>query len=139
MLIDTNIIIEIARKQKHYQECVDLLNAINQKSLGETVYITSFTLNAIEALISRFDNRFLKKILLMIYQGSIEICDLNIQDDLMILSSLNELGLDFDDATQFLAANKLATYIVTLDKDFKKTGIKLKTPKEVLKKVLKQA
>lgn len=133
MLIDTNIVIEIAKRQKHYQECVDLLNAINQKCLGESAYITKFTLNAIEALLSRFDSRFLKKILIMIYQGTIQICDLNIQDDLMILSSLNELGLDFDDATQFLAANKLGTYIVTLDKDFKKTGIEVKTPVQVLK------
>lgn len=133
MLIDTNIVIEIAKRQKHYQECVDLLNAISQKCLGETAYITKFTLNAIEALLSRFDSRFLKKILIMIYQGTIQICDLDIQDDLMILSSLNELGLDFDDATQFLAANKLKTYIVTLDKDFKKTGIEIKTPAQALK------
>lgn len=134
MLIDTNIIIEIARKQQRHRECTDLLDAIHQKQISEEVYITRFALSAIEAIIGRVDKKFLQKILLMIYQENIKVFNPEIQDDMMALGALSDIGLDFDDSIQFIAANKLQTYIVTLDKDFKKTGIKIKTPMEALKK-----
>ena len=43
-----------------------------------------------------------------------------------------DIGLDFDDSIQFIAANQLGTYIVTYDKDFSHTSLQTKTPEEVL-------
>jgi len=132
MLIDSNIFIEIARKQKEYRTCLDLINVINSESLGEDAYITKFSLHAIEAILGKKDLEFVKKILLLIHQDKIKVYDFDIGDHIMIASAIDTLGLDFDDATQYVAANKLFTYLVTLDKDFKKTGIRTKTPKQVL-------
>lgn len=42
MLIDTNVIIEIGRNQEHKQECIDLLNAINQHQFSEARSTTTF-------------------------------------------------------------------------------------------------
>lgn len=137
MLIDSNIFIEIPRQQANYRDCLNLLKIINNELIEEQVFITGFALHALEAVISKFDPEFLKRILLMIYQDKIKVFNTEIADDLMILSSMKDLGLDFDDATQYLATNKLGTYIVTFDKSFNGKGIEIKTPAEVLKKIIK--
>lgn len=136
MLIDTNIFIEIARNQEGAEECRDLLDAINQGLIPEDIYLTRFSLSAIEALIGHFDKEFLRKILMMIYQEDIKIYKPDIKDDIMTLSAMKDTKLDFDDTTQFLATNKLKTYLVTFDKDFKKVPIQTKTPSSILKKIL---
>lgn len=138
MLIDTNIFIEISRAQQHCKECADLIDAINQNLLNqEEIYITRFTLHALEAMISGSDSYFLKKILVMIFREKMRVFDTDTADDLGILSSMEALGFDFDDCLQYMATNKLATYIVTFDKSFQEKGLEVKTPAEVLKKILK--
>lgn len=136
MLIDTNIFIEIARKQKRFEECLDLMNVIKEEIINEDIYVTEFTLHALEALISRNAKDLLRNILLLIYDEKIKIYDSNIADDLGILSSMDALGFDFDDCLQYMATNKLQTYIVTFDKSFKEKGLEVKTPAQVLKKIL---
>ncbi|MEK7126585.1 MAG: PIN domain-containing protein [Patescibacteria group bacterium] len=137
MLIDTNIFLEILFKQERRQECIDLLDAIKENLIAEKIYITRFSLGAIEASTKKKHTEFIRELLLLIYDNKINIPKMNIRDDLMINSVRNELGLDFDDAMQFVATQKAGTYIVTFDKDFKNKPIQVKTPKEVLKTVLK--
>ncbi len=137
MLIDSNIILEILFKQDHYRECMDLIKAIKNNLFSEKVYITRFSLSSIEAACKKKNQDFLRDLLLLIYQGKIKISKLDIKDDLMVNSVRRELGLDFDDTMQFIATQKAGTYIVTFDKDFKNKSIQVKTPKEVLKTVLK--
>jgi predicted nucleic acid-binding protein len=136
MLIDSNILIEVGRKQRCKKECRDLIDAISQEIITEEVYITRFALSAFQAIATDADPKFVREILLLIHQDKIKILNQEIGDDIMTLSVLENLHLDFDDATQFVAANKLMTYLVTYDKDFKKTGLQTKTPKEILKKIL---
>ena len=136
MLLDTNIIVEIGRNQSNSDECQDLLSAIQQGLIKEDVYITQFALHAIEALVANVNSEFMKAILLTIHQGYIQVYKHEVDDDLLALSGKDHCKLDLDDATQFFAANRLGTYIVTYDKDFKETGIKTKMPKEILSKIL---
>ncbi|OGJ42275.1 hypothetical protein A3B60_01940 [Candidatus Peregrinibacteria bacterium RIFCSPLOWO2_01_FULL_39_12] len=138
MLIDSNIILEILFRQDHCRECMDLVKAIKNDLFSEKIYITRFSLSSIEAACKKGDRDFLCDLLLLIYDGKINIPKLDIRDDLMINSVRNELGLDFDDAMQFVATQKAGTYIVTFDKDFKNKPIQIKTPREVLKTVLEQ-
>ncbi len=136
MLIDSNIFLEIARNQEYKQDCKDLINAIEQESISEEAYITKFSLDAIKAMASKESPKLVRLILIMIHQDKLKVLDTKPEDDLLTLGALQNLKLDFDDATQFVAANKLGTYLVTFDKDFKKTGLQIKTPKEVLKEIL---
>ncbi len=136
MLIDTNIILEIAFNQERAQECKKLLNAIDESAFEKEVYITRFALNAIEAMSGKQKPGFLKEFLLLIFEGKIKIFDLKIEDDLMINSIHSDLGLDFDDAVQYIAANRLGTWLITFDKDLKDKGVVVKTPAEVLKEIL---
>ena len=136
MLIDTNIILELSKKQKQSESCRDLFNAINRGLINEDVYITKFAISATQALIGERDPKLVKKILLMIFQEKIKIFETDTKDEITLLATLCQLKLDFDDAIQYLAANRLNTYLVTFDKDFKGTGLEIKTPAQVLKKVL---
>ncbi len=132
MLIDTNIIMEIALRQKYFETCRDLLDIIKTGTVEENVYITRFTLSALEALLGEKCPGLLKNILLLILEEKIQIVPSDIGDDLLVNSTRKNLALDFDDAIQFVAANKMGTYLVTLDNDFKGTGLQIKTPKQAL-------
>ncbi len=49
---------------------------------------------------------------------------------------MRKVGLDFDDTVQYSAAiERDCNGIITLDQDFKKTGIHIFTPKEVLETI----
>lgn len=132
MLIDSNIIIEIGRRQANHKECQELFDAIKFKMLDEPVYVTRFSMSAVEALVGEADAGLVRETLLLIHQGQIKIFETKVEDDLMINSIKKDLKLDFDDAIQFFAANRLGTYLVTYDKDFSHTSLETKTPGEVL-------
>ncbi len=136
MLIDTNIIFEIFFGQKRQDECKDLLKAIKNNLIDEDVYMTRFSLSAIEAACGKRHKKVLADFLILFYQEKIKILELDIRDDLMINAVREDIGLDFDDAMQYVAAQRAATYIVTFDKDFYGKHIKIKTPKEILKEIL---
>ena len=136
MLIDTNIILEIAFNQAKAEECKKLLNAIDQRAFEKDVYITRFALSAIEAMSGKQPPSFLREFLLLIFEEKIKIFNLKIEDDLMVNSIHSDLDLDFDDAVQYVAANRLATCLITFDKDLKNKGLEVKTPAEVLKEIL---
>lgn len=136
MLIDTNIFIEIPKEQTYHKDCLNLLKLVDSGYIQEEVFITGFAFHAMEAILSEFAPDFLKKIFLMIHEEKIKIFNTEIADDLMILSSMDALGFDFDDAMQYVCTNKLGTYIVTFDKSFRDKGLIIKTPAEVLKELL---
>lgn len=137
MLIDANILMEIALGQKQIRICEDLMYAIKTDAIQEDVFITQFSLGAIEAMLSKKSEDFLYELLLLIHQGKIKIAKNKPEDDLSILAIKTDLNLDFDDACQFLATAQLGTYLVTYDKDFAKTSIKTKTPEEVIEELSK--
>ncbi len=134
MLIDTNIFIELARKQKHKAICRDFIDAIAYGAINEEVYISKFSLGAIEAMLSE-STLFIREILLLIFHDIIKVKETSIDDDLMINAVTKDLGLDFDDSLQFVLANKLQTYLVTYDQDFSHTSLQTKTPEEVLEEL----
>lgn len=137
MLIDTNIILEILFNQEHREDCASLLDAIYDNRVDEQIYLTRFSLGAIQAACKREQQDFLRDLLLMIFQEKIQIPAMDIRDDLTINSVRKELGLDFDDAMQFVAAQKNGTYLVTYDNDFQDKPIETKTPQQVLEKIFK--
>lgn len=137
MLIDTNILMEIGKRQAKSTICRDLFSAIQCGMINETAYVTRFALGALEAMLSSVDDSLIRKILLMAHLNQIKIFETKVEDDLMINSIKKDLKLDFDDALQFFAANRLGTYLVTYDKDFSHTSLETKTPQEVLDELAK--
>jgi len=137
MLIDANIFMEIARGQKQTRICEDLMYAIKTDAITEDVFITQFSLNAIEAMLSNKNKDFLYDLLILIYQGKIKIAKNRIEDDMAALAIKKDLNLDFDDTCQLLAASHHGTYLVTYDKDFAKTFVPTKTPEDVIEELAK--
>lgn len=133
MLIDTNVILEVLFSQEHREDCTSLLDAIYDNRINEPVYLTRFSLSAIQAACKKERQSFLRDLMLMIFQEKIQIPTMDIRDDIMINSVRKELDLDFDDAMQFIAAQKKGTYLVTYDKDFTDKPVAVKTPAQVLK------
>ena len=137
MLIDSNVFMEIALMRQRAKICADLLYAIKTDMIVEDVFVTKFTLNAIEAMLSGKQKDFLRDLLILVYQGKIKTVKNMSEDDMSALAIQSEIGLDFDDMVQFLAASRLGTYLVTYDQDFAKTSLLTKTPEEVLSELSK--
>ena len=137
MLIDANILMEIALKQKRSQSCEDLMDAIKADVITEEIFITQFSVSAIESMLSKKQKDFLYDLLILIYQGKIKVAKNRPEDDMAALAIKTDLGLDFDDACQFLATSHHGTYLVTYDKDFEKTSLHTKTPEEVIEELSK--
>lgn len=135
MLIDTNIFVEIAKGQERTQVCEDFLDAIKTDAIQEDIFITQFSLNAMHAMLSEKYEDFIRDILLLVHQDKIKIARNEAEDDLSILAIKKDLGLDFDDACQFLTAGRLGTYLVTYDEDFATTSLQTKTPEEVIEEL----
>lgn len=136
MLIDANVFVEIGLSQQRQQECWNFLRALDEGLLPEQAYITDFALHAIELLLYKKNRPFLREILLMIHEDKIKVVRPSAHDDICTLGVLNDIELDLDDGFQFMATNKLMTYLITFDKHFKKTHLPTKTPSEVLKEIL---
>lgn len=68
-------------------------------------------------------------------QGEISLISLDIYDLDQIVFTSKLFHLDFDDAYQYVAAEKYDLTIVSFDHDFDKTERGRKTPTEVLKEI----
>jgi predicted nucleic acid-binding protein len=66
--------------------------------------------------------------------GAVRLVNLPPQDLLQVVEKIRQFGLDFDDAYQFVAAEKYGLTLVSFDKDFDSTNHKRKTPREILEK-----
>lgn len=135
MLIDANIILEITLGQAKQKPCTELIDAIKSGSISEEIFISRFSLSAIEALTRDRLPEFLRDFLLLIHNGLIQVCEHSVQDDLAANTAKKDLGLDFDDTLQFLTAGRLGTYLVTYDEDFATTSLQTKTPEEVIEEL----
>lgn len=119
-LIDSNIFLEILLEQERKGICENFLRGIDP----ESIYISRFSLYSIGLMLSNRKD-------LQLYNKFIDEIVSNINVVHLELDSLKEIGevkrkfnLDFDDAYQYLSAEKLHLKIVSFDKDFDKTDTK---------------
>ncbi len=118
-LVDTNIFLEILLTQEKQDACRKFLEA----NVG-SLYISDFSLHSIGVILFRNNKeeifiKFVKDIIL-----NLEITTLPKMSYEDLAEMKKKLGLDFDDAYQYQVARKRNLKIVTMDKDFKKTGNK---------------
>lgn len=64
--------------------------------------------------------------------GDVSIVILEPEDMGEVLSVIDQFGLDFDDAYQYIASQKNELIIVSFDKDFDKTQLGRKSPEDIL-------
>ena len=133
LLLDTNIILEIALEQDNAQECVNLLEQYDKIDF----FISDFSIHSIGVILNKRNNleKFDKLIedLRLVLKA---ILSLDHYYDLKrLINIMKVFDLDFDDAYQYRIAEKYKLTIVSFDKDFDKTKLGKRTPTEILQTI----
>jgi len=129
-LVDSNIWLELLLEQERAEEVRQFLQTVEASNLS----ITEFTLYSIGIITTRLNKEdvfetFLSDVLE--HSGVRRIC-LSASDLKRVLFARREFRLDFDDAYQYVAAEKNDLVLVSFDSDFDETDLGRKTPAEVL-------
>jgi len=130
-LVDTNIWLERLLEQERNEEVAKFLNLIPTEKL----FITDFSFHSISIILTKL--RKFKILTTFIYDVFIKVevslISLAPKDVLEIIPVMDKFKLDFDDAYQYVAAEKYDLIIVSFDEDFDITERGRKTPIEILK------
>ena len=129
-LVDTNIWLERLLNQEKSEEVGKFLDNISSGDL----YVTDFTFHSIGLILCRLNQ---KKVLLQFIQdvfidGAVNLVHLEPTDIKYLMKVMDEFVLDFDDAYQYVAAEKYGLTIISFDSDFDRTRRGKKTPIEIL-------
>jgi predicted nucleic acid-binding protein len=117
--------------QERAEEVRQLLDSV----VSESFYITDFSFHSIGVILCRLNKheiltRFVQDI--FIY-GAVNLIHLEPYNISHIVNIINQFNLDFDDAYQYVAAEKYNLTIVSFDADFDRCEKGRKTPIEILK------
>lgn len=136
-LVDTNIWLERLLGQEKSEIVGKFLDLVP----ADQLYITDFALHSIGVILSRIKRRdvFLQFIDDLFIKGSVSVVTLDVEDMQKVISVMEEFSLDFDDAYQYIAAQKDNLPIISFDKDFDKTQLGKKTPEDVCLEIEKNS
>ena len=128
-LIDTNIWLERLLEQARSAEVGNLLERIP----GDRLYLTDFTLHSIGIILTKLNqsttfNEFVEDVLI---NGSAHLVGLQPEDMRRVTEIAKMYKLDFDDAYQYVNADKLGLTLVSFDSDFDRTPRRKMSPAEI--------
>jgi len=129
-LVDSNIWLELLLEQERSKEVRQFLQIVEASELS----LSEFTLYSIDIITTRLNREdvleaFLSDILED--SGVRRIC-LTSSDLKQLISIRRKFRLDFDDAYQYVAAEKKGLILVSFDTDFDRTDLGRKTPAEII-------
>jgi len=130
LLIDTNIVLEVLLAQEHADEARALLSASDRVDL----FLSDFAVHSIGLLLFRRGlhgvfREFLEDV---VQRAGVAVVGLRVGDMEAVINAAQKFRLDFDDAYQYVVAEKYALSIVSFDQDFDRTYRGRKTPAEVI-------
>lgn len=130
LLVDTNIILEVILEQPKASEARALL----AKSDEHEFFLTDFSLHSIGLLLFRRKEhdvfrRFMED---MVFHAGTTVACLPAEAMESVTERAQTFNLDFDDAYQYVAAEKYRLTLVSFDTDFDRTARGRKTPAELL-------
>jgi len=129
-LVDTNVWLERLLDQARSDEVGRFLATTPSDSL----FVADFALHSIGVILTRLNERdallrFVKDVFI---DGTVVLIHLEPVDTQRIVKVIEQFSLDFDDAYNYVAAEKYDLTIVSFDSDFNRTERGRKTPAEVL-------
>ena len=129
-LIDTNILLEILLSQEHAKEAKHFLDHTPRESL----YLSDFSLHSIGLMLLRrqMGDVFINFVQDLLIGGGVRLVRLLAEDMQSLANIAQKFGLDFDDAYQYVTAEKYGLAIISFDADFDRTDLQRKTPAEVV-------
>jgi len=130
LFLDTNIFLEVILEQEKTEDSKSLLS----KSEDHDFFISDFSLHSIGLLLfyrKQHDvfQQFMKDIFI---DAGMLLISLSVEDMKRVVYMSQKFKLDFDDAYQYVVAEKYGLIIVSFDSDFDRTEIGRKTPEEIL-------
>jgi predicted nucleic acid-binding protein len=129
-LVDTNVWLERLLDQDRSGDVGRFLDHFPSNILA----VTDFAFHSIAVLLARLGNQ---KALLDFVQdvfvdGAVVLVRLAPEDTTSIVRTMEKFNLDFDDAYQYVAAEKQDLTIVSFDTDFDRTELGRKMPADIL-------
>ncbi|KPL05715.1 twitching motility protein PilT [candidate division BRC1 bacterium SM23_51] len=129
-LVDTNVWLERLLDQKSSETVGRFLDAIP----SDRLCMTDFAFHSIAVILTRLKRT---QALLRLAQdsfvdGAVALISLRREDTRRLVQAIEQFNLDFDDAYQYVAAEKHNLTIVSFDSDFDRTERGRKTPAEIL-------
>lgn len=128
-LVDTNIWLERLLGQAKSDEAGQFLDQTPTNQL----FITDFAFHSIGVILTRLKRKaaLLDFVQDVFVQGAVTLVSLKPDDTQNVVEAADKYNLDFDDAYQYVAAEKNGLVIVSFDGDLDKTPNGRKTPAEI--------
>jgi predicted nucleic acid-binding protein len=128
--LDTNILLEFLLDQEKADDVERFLEVVPH----ETLYVTEFSVHSIGVLLLRrkLHAGFVRFVEDVLVAGAITVIRLETEDLLAVSRTAERTGLSFDDAYQYVAAEKHNLTLVSFDADFDRTERGRKTPAGIL-------
>jgi hypothetical protein len=129
-LLDTCILLEYLLDQAKADEVEKLLLGASDVPMA----VTEFSLYSIgiNMLRQKLADRFIEFVDDVLVAGQVRLLRLGLPDMAVIAEAARRFGFDFDDAYQYVAAEKHALTLVSFDADFDRTDRGRRTPADVL-------
>ncbi len=129
-LVDTNIWLERLLAQAKSDEVRDFLDRVPASEL----FITDFAFHSICVVLTRLkkETALLKFVEDVFVDGAVTLVSVPPEETGSLIDTMSKFNLDFDDAYQYVAAEKQGLVIVSFDADFNQTARGKKTPAEIL-------
>lgn len=128
-LVDTNIWLERLLDQARSEEVGQFLAHIP----SEQIFISDFAFHSIGVVLGRLKRvdvllRFAQDVFV---DGAVSLIHLEPEDTPQLVHVMTQFNLDFDDAYQYVVAEKYNLTLVSLDGDFDRTERGRHTPQEI--------
>ena len=129
-LVDTNVWLEPLLQQERAEEAVQFLT----QTPTENLFITDFSFYSIGILLTRRNrpNILLDFVQDVFTNGAVALLRLEPQEMPNLVVAINQFNLDFDDAYQYVTAQRNNLVIVSFDNDFNRTPEGRRTPAEII-------
>ena len=130
-LLDSNIWLEVIFDQGRSEEVRQLLEAVPMAQLA----ITEFSIYSVGIALARngLEEAFVQFVADTLEGTALNLIRLDTEELKKIMNVRKRFNLDFDDAYQYVAAEKHNLTLVSFDADFDRTERGRKTPADVLK------
>jgi len=128
-LLDTNVWLEALLGQKRSEEVIKFLDKFN----GDVLVISDFSLHSIITILTKFKEFKTAKLFLDdLLNSGMKVISVEPDKLIEVLKIIEMYNIDFDDAYQYYLAKNYSLVLVSFDKDFDKTDILRKTPKDLI-------
>ena len=130
LLIDTNIVLEIILEQERAREARSLLSLTEE----HVFFLSDFSLHSLGVLLfrRRQQKTYWEIIEDLVFNGGMAVISLSVDEMESVVKVAERFELDFDDAYQYVAAEKHQLALVSFDGDFDRTERGRQTPGAIM-------